>query len=322
MPPTANPYDGLVGSLAPDQLALLERSVAARRCREEVGCADFDELADLYRPSPPCPACGAPSVRDGRTPAGHRRHRCAACGRRFSALSGTVFEGTKKDLATWVEFIRLMTWNVPVEAAAEACGITHKTAWEWRHRVLATVSGYQDRIVLRDRVWIDEIYLNDAELSKGPGQARKRGLSKQKVCVCVAIDVHKNPVAKVCGHGKPSTRRVREALGGHLAAGSTVVHDRERAHEGLIADSGCASEPHKADCRDPEYLEAMEMVNSLCSWLKRYLWRFTGMSMGNLQLYLDWYVYLFRVRRDEGKWPKLARVVRHMALASATFRSS
>lgn len=215
-----------------------------------------------------------------------------------------------------------MTWNVPVEAAAEACGITHKTAWEWRHRVLATVSGYQDRIVLRDRVWIDEIYLNDAELSKGPGQARKRGLSKQKVCVCVAIDVHKNPVAKVCGHGKPSTRRVREALGGHLAAGSTVVHDRERAHEGLIADSGCASEPHKADCRDPEYLEAMEMVNSLCSWLKRYLWRFTGMSMGNLQLYLDWYVYLFRVRRDEGKWPKLARVVRHMALASATFRSS
>lgn len=45
---------------------------------------------------------------------------------------------------------------MPVECAAEMCGVTHKTAFEWRHRVLATVSGYQDRIVLRDTVWVDE----------------------------------------------------------------------------------------------------------------------------------------------------------------------
>ena len=41
---------------------------------------------------------------------------------------------------------------------------------------------------------------------------------------------------------------------------------------------------------DPVYLERMEMANDLCSWLKRYLWRFTGMSPRNLQAYLDWYV--------------------------------
>ena len=39
----------------------------------------------------------------------------------------------------------------------------------------------------------------------------------------------------------------------------------------------------------------MEMVNDLCLWLKRYLWRFTGMSPRNLRAYLDWYVFLFRV---------------------------
>ena len=41
-----------------------------------------------------------------------------------------------------------MRHNVPVECAAELCGVTHKTAFEQRHRVLATVSDYQDRIVL------------------------------------------------------------------------------------------------------------------------------------------------------------------------------
>ena len=42
----------------------------------------------------------------------------------------------------WVLFIRPMRHNVPVECAAELCGVTHKMAFEWRHRVLATVPGY------------------------------------------------------------------------------------------------------------------------------------------------------------------------------------
>lgn len=196
---------------------------------------------------------------------------------------GTIFEHGKKDLATWALSLKLMTWNVPVEAAAELCGVAHQTAFEWRHRVFATVSGYQDRIVLRNRVWIDEVYVNDTDLSKGYGQARKRGLSKQKICIAIAIDASKNPVAVVCGHGKPSTKRIKAALGSHLAEGSTVVHDKERAHNGVIADRKCTSEAYKADVADPAYLDAMEMVNNLSSWLKRYLWRFTGMDPANLQ---------------------------------------
>ena len=71
-----------------------------------------------------------------------------------------------------------MRHNVSVECAAELCGVTHKTAFEWQHRMLATVSGYQDRIALRDTVLVDETYINDTDLSKGYGRARKRGLSR------------------------------------------------------------------------------------------------------------------------------------------------
>lgn len=87
----------------------------------------------------------------------------------------------RKPLATLVSFIKLLRHNVPVECAAEPCGVTHKTAFEWRHRVLATVSGYRDRIVLRGTVWVDEAYVNDTDLSKGFGQVRKRGLSRLKL---------------------------------------------------------------------------------------------------------------------------------------------
>ena len=80
----------------------------------------------------------------------------------------------------------------------------------------------------------------DTDLPHGYGQARKRGLSSQQLC----IDIFKNPYAVVCGHGKPSTRRIRDAFGGHIAKGALVVHDRERAHSGVIRDAGAVSESY------------------------------------------------------------------------------
>lgn len=64
----------------------------------------------------------------------------------------------------------------------------------------------------------------------------------------------------------------------------------------------------------------MEPVNNLCSWLKRHLWRFAGMGPESLQSYLNPYVYLFRVKRDDERWPKIARAVRHLLMAEARFR--
>ncbi|HJI72060.1 MAG TPA: IS1595 family transposase [Coriobacteriaceae bacterium] len=214
-----------------------------------------------------------------------------------------------------------MRHNVPVECAAELCDVTHKTAFEWRHRVLATVSGYQDRIVLRDTVWVDETYVNDSDLSKGHGQARKRGLSRQKLNICVAIDVHKNPVPVACGHGEPGSARIRKAIGGRIAPGPLLIHDLERAHAVLVGDGGFESEAHSADVYEPVYLERMEVVNDLCSWLKRYLWRFTWMSPRNLQAYLDLYVYLFRVNQARDRLDPTARVVCPILMADATYRS-
>ena len=65
----------------------------------------------------------------------------------------------------------------------------------------------------------------------------------------------------------------------------------------------------------------MEMADNLSSWLKRYLWRSAGMDPASLQSYLNWFVYLFRVRQAEDRWPKTARVIRHLLMADATYRT-
>jgi len=319
----ANPFAGRIASLSNDDFAMLTNAVLERRCRDDLGFGTFAEAAAIFRPSPPCNLCKDPApVKDGISSSGLQRYRCNSCGNRFNSLSGTVLERCKKDLPTWVDFIRLMCWNVPIEAASEMCRISHQTAFEWRHRVFATVDSYQERLVLRDRVWIDETYVNDTDLRHGYGEARKRGLSKQKICIAVAIDVHKNPVAVTCGHGKPSAKRIKDALLSHLAEGSTIVHDMEKSHRSLVKAARCVDEAYKADVSDPVYLECMAMVNNLCSWIKRYLWRFAGMDPKNLQSYLNWYVYLFRVLQSEDKWPKVERVVRHLLMTETQYRSS
>lgn len=88
-----------------------------------------------------------------------------------------------------------------------------------------------------------------------------------------------------------------------------------------MGELSLGDESYKADVRDPAYLEAMALVHNLCSWVKRYLWRFTCMDPANLQPYLNLYVHLFRVKRDDERWPKTARVVRHLLTTDATFRS-
>ena len=214
-----------------------------------------------------------------------------------------------------------MCYNAPIDLIAEVCEITHKTAFEWCHRVFATVDGCQDRLVLSGRIWIDELYLTDSDIVRSADFVQKRGLSKSKICIAVAIDAFKNVVAVICGHGKPSSKRIKDALLSYIASGSVIVHDKERSHPTLAKAAKCTGESYKGDATDRAHLEAMELVNNLCSWLRRYLFRFPGMKKGNLQSYLNWFVYLFRVRRDEEKWPKTARVLRHLLMSDAHFRS-
>lgn len=110
-------------------------------------------------------------------------------------------------------------------------------------------------------------------------------------------------------------------MGGRIAPGSLLIHDLERAHGALVRDGGLESEAHRADVDNPVYLERMEMVNDLCASLKRCPWRFTGMSRRNLQAYLDWYVYLFRVNQAQDRWDPTVRVVRQILMTDATYRS-
>ena len=119
-------------------------------------------------------------------------------------------------------------------------------------------------------------------------------------------------VAIICGHGKPSSRRIYNSLKEHIVPGVTVIHDGDNSHNYLIQKLNLKSEVYIANNKDREYLRNMAMINNMCRWLKRYIWRFIGMEVKNLQSYLNWFVYLQRCKRDDEKWPKSNRILKHL----------
>ena len=269
-----NSFTDLVFSLSDKDFELLQYAVATRKNREKYGVSNFEELAVKCNRVPTCPICGSDNaVSFGYSPEGLPRYRCSECGKHYTLLSNTIFHSTNKSFDTWALYLTLMTFNVPLEMAEEVCGMSHPTAMLWRQKVFATVDGYQEHLYLRDRVWIDETYVFDSTLLHDDNFKQKRGLSRNLICIVVAIDIHKNTYA---GHGKPSATRIYKALKDHIVKGSTIVHDGEKAHNMLIEKLELVGEAYIADTKDKNYLENMALINNMCSWLKRYIYRFIG----------------------------------------------
>lgn len=59
---------------------------------------------------------------------------------------------------------------------------------KWGHKVFSTLGGWQDCVMLSGCVWIDEMYFENIRVEHEDGKLRKKGLSKDKVCLIVAID--------------------------------------------------------------------------------------------------------------------------------------
>ena len=310
----------LVDGLSEKDLAALRDAVATRLCREKYGADTIEDLLAKWGHVPICPECGSADVwLDGLTEQKRVRYRCPSCDMRFSALTGTIFASAKLPLHKIMKIVEVMCHNASLRLIELTCEVSHSTAFLWRHKVFTTVSGWQDKVVLSGRVWIDEMYFSDTRIEREPGAERKRGLSKDKVCVVVAIDSWGKAMAVVSENGKPSTRRINKALEKHIKEGSVIVHDCEKAHNALVKKLKLVDERYKANTADPVYLEQMELVNHLCSWIRRYVDRFACMKSDNLQAYLDWFIYLHRVHRDEEKWPVEERVVRHLALSNCIY---
>ncbi|MHB1274243.1 MAG: IS1595 family transposase, partial [Rhodanobacter sp.] len=145
----------------------------------------------LYRARWPqgfrCPACS--ERRRSRFRRGAQiYYQCRACRHQTTLLSGTVFQGTKLPLRTWMLAIHLLTSTKTNMAALELMrhlGVNYKAAWRIKHKIMQAMAEREAPRQLSGFVQIDDAYLGGEFNGGKPGRGSP---NKQAFLIAVETD--------------------------------------------------------------------------------------------------------------------------------------
>ncbi len=160
------------------------------------GTAGVGDLGQCRVNSVGCPHCANRDVVRWGQASELPRYRCKACLRTFNALTKTPLAKLRmKD--KWATQAEAMIDGVSLAQAARRCGVHPTTAFRWRHRFLAALSGDKPKalsgIVEGDETFILESFKGKRsglprKSRKRGGKSAKRGLSAEQIPVIVARD--------------------------------------------------------------------------------------------------------------------------------------
>ena len=212
--------------------------------------------------------------------------------------------GTFKPLqSVWREYLDCMAEGLSLDRAAERCGITHSTAFTWRHKILDALGECANNAELTGIVEADETFFPisykgdhklfvNGELDREPrtrgGEIHQRGLSFDHVCVPCAIDRKGHAVSKIAKLGKCSTKAVKAVLGGHVEQEATLCTDEESSYRRFAKDNRNNLVQIKGGQGSVKGIYHIQHLNAYHSNLKLFIKKFKGVSCKYLNNYLVW----------------------------------
>lgn len=158
--PSATPWDGTdEASLNPAEAIVMACHRDMYEYRHANGSPEGE--ADFFNgyPRDKCPLCGSNRIKgNGFDRHGVRRWRRNACGKSFTPMTGTIFQGHKLPVADWTEFLIEVFAYESVNGMTRSNRRSDTTLPYWMAKLFAALEGIQDGVVLSGTVQIDEKY--------------------------------------------------------------------------------------------------------------------------------------------------------------------
>lgn len=244
-----------------------------------------------------CPHCGERHLHKHASANGLQRYRCTACGKTFNALTGTPLARLRhKD--KWFAYLKALAQSLTVRQSATEAAIHRNTAFRWRHRFLNWLKDDQPK-ALHGITEADETYFLDShkgsrtlprQARKRGGSARKRGLSKEQVCVLSARDRVGQTMDAPTGYGPLTKDQLTLHLKPKLAEDVLLVSDANASYHYFSRQQGISHQAVNLS-RGQRVLDGayhVQNVNAYHSRLKRWMDRFHGVATKYLGNYLGW----------------------------------
>ncbi|RFU94508.1 IS1 family transposase [Sphaerochaeta halotolerans] len=233
-------------------------------------------------------------VRYGHSKNGIQVYRCNDCGRRFTVLTGTIFDSHKIPISEWIEFLYNLFSFVSLNSGSWNNKNAITTSRYWLDKVFILVRAYQDSIVLKGKVILDETFypMRSSDIITVNGK-KLRGLSRNQICIGVACD-DEHVFCVLEGNGKPSQKKTYEAFRNHIAKGSLLIHDKEKAHKKLMDELELKSEAYAADrikkLTDSE--NPLERVNRIHFFLKRFFYAHSSFQREDIEGFVNLFSFV------------------------------
>lgn len=271
--------------------------------------------SDSVKHIPKCRKCESERViKFGVDKNGKQRYRCKCCGATFTETSYSVVSHTRHASNVWESYIHLLLVGASLAECAFQCGISIRTAFEWRHKILNALQRDQENRVMAGIIEADEMFLpisykgnhKNSKRFTMPRRAFHRGSDNRsndvpKACIMCAVERNGQSYGEVLGLGQPTTKMVDHAFGKRIVPDSIMLSDGALAMKNyfakkdnieLIKLKSSVSGRHRGG--DPEIrgIYHIQTVNNFHNRLQRFLRRYNGVSTKYLNHYINLFVWI------------------------------
>ena len=279
------------------------------------GMFNSDEIKDNIKESRfskgyECPKCQCKDVNKNGRPRGRQRYICKRCRCTFDEFTLSPFSSTNLGLDKWLKYCELMILGLSIRKCAEEVGVSVKTSFFMRHRILDVINLSLRNDSVEGIVEVDEVFIRESfkgnhsksttfkmpreprKRGKGKNDKKKRGISRDQICIETAIDRKGSILMGAVCNGRITTNKIVGFFDGKLGEDVTFIVDSHKSYIGIKKDLNVELKqvPRGKSMLDSVY--HLQHVNSLHSGFKRWLMPFNGVSSKYISNYLAWFKFL------------------------------
>lgn len=283
----------LLPSLSPEEQERLQRWLERN---PSISLSDLVQIKENQGIA--CPECGSVKhlVKYGKTESGVQRYRCKKCEITFTPLSYTFLSNSKKSLSTWLSYLDCMINGFSLNKSAEICGISSRTAFFWRHKILDILRKKLKRIKLRGIIEADDTFFRESYKGNSPPDrepyrrgtpASKRGISEEQIAVSTAVDRNGKVYGRISAKGRSTAKEIKKAIGSRIDKEAILCTDNDSAYRRFANDKHL----EHIVIQEHETVKGVYHVNNINSYhsrLKSFIKRFKGVATKYLDNYLAW----------------------------------